>query len=122
MLVPMAIALSGQPLLGQPVMVKPSEAEKNLVQSIIATAGVVGGLIGPYLGGSLKSMFFSIEVRNIFYSFLMLFLIYGWVAATLCPCCPGEETTLVVLPMCCHRPCDMTIKKGLVFPQQMIFL
>lgn len=33
MSVPMAIALSGQPLLGVPVMVKPSEAEKNLVQS-----------------------------------------------------------------------------------------
>ena len=33
MSVPMAIALCGQLLLGQPVMVKPSEAEKNLVQS-----------------------------------------------------------------------------------------
>ncbi|KAI3782931.1 hypothetical protein L2E82_12990 [Cichorium intybus] len=33
MYVPMAIALSGYLLLGQPVMVKPSEAEKNLVQS-----------------------------------------------------------------------------------------
>ncbi|KAK7318480.1 hypothetical protein RJT34_03182 [Clitoria ternatea] len=33
MLVPMAIALSGELLLGQPVMVKPSESEKNLVQS-----------------------------------------------------------------------------------------
>ncbi|QHN79592.1 RNA-binding protein [Arachis hypogaea] len=32
MSVPMAIALSGQFLLGQPVMVKPSEAEKNLVR------------------------------------------------------------------------------------------
>ena len=31
MSVPMAIALSGLPLLGQPVMVKPSEAEKNMV-------------------------------------------------------------------------------------------
>ncbi|KAI3715364.1 hypothetical protein L6452_22345 [Arctium lappa] len=30
MSIPMAIALSGQPLLGQPVMVKPSEAEKVL--------------------------------------------------------------------------------------------
>ncbi|XP_008781452.1 RNA-binding protein 39-like [Phoenix dactylifera] len=33
MSVPMAIVLSGHLLLGQPVMVKPSEAEKNLVQS-----------------------------------------------------------------------------------------
>ncbi|XP_011657783.1 RNA-binding protein 39 isoform X2 [Cucumis sativus] len=44
MSVPMAIALSGQLLLGQPVMVKPSEAEKNLVQS--NTTGASGA--GPY--------------------------------------------------------------------------
>ncbi|XP_062007257.1 uncharacterized protein LOC133724516 [Rosa rugosa] len=44
--VPMAIALSGQLLLGQPVMVKPSEAEKNLVQST-ATGGTTG-VVGPY--------------------------------------------------------------------------
>ncbi|XP_041007254.1 RNA-binding protein 39-like [Juglans microcarpa x Juglans regia] len=47
MSVPMAIALSGQLLLGQPVMVKPSEAEKNLVQST-ASGGGSGGLAGPY--------------------------------------------------------------------------
>lgn len=35
----MAIALSDLPLLGQPVMVKPSEAEKNPVQSTTAVAG-----------------------------------------------------------------------------------
>lgn len=46
MSVPMAIALSGQLLLGQPVMVKPSEAEKNLVQSN-ATSGAAG-VTGPY--------------------------------------------------------------------------
>ncbi|XP_050126837.1 uncharacterized protein LOC126603876 isoform X3 [Malus sylvestris] len=46
MSVPMAIALSGQLLLGQPVMVKPSEAEKNLVQSN-ATSGAAG-VVGPY--------------------------------------------------------------------------
>ncbi|KAK4401377.1 RNA-binding protein 39 [Sesamum angolense] len=39
---------AGKPLLGQPVMVKPSEAEKNLVQS---TSGG-GGLTGPYSGGA----------------------------------------------------------------------
>ena len=44
MSVPMAIAISGQLLLGQPVMVKPSEAEKNLVQS--NTSGASGA--GPY--------------------------------------------------------------------------
>lgn len=47
MSVPMAIALSGHLLLGQPVMVKPSEAEKNLVQSNASTGGS-GGLAGPY--------------------------------------------------------------------------
>ncbi|KAJ0728145.1 putative RNA recognition motif domain, nucleotide-binding alpha-beta plait domain superfamily [Helianthus annuus] len=46
MSVPMAIALSGHLLLGQPVMVKPSEAEKNLVQST-ATSGAAG-VGGPY--------------------------------------------------------------------------
>ncbi|CAK9167773.1 unnamed protein product [Ilex paraguariensis] len=47
MSVPMAIAMSGQLLLGQPVMVKPSEAEKNLVQSN-TSGGASGGLTGPY--------------------------------------------------------------------------
>ncbi|GFY91177.1 splicing factor, CC1-like protein [Actinidia rufa] len=41
----MAIALSGHLLLGQPVMVKPSEAEKNLVQS---NASDVGSAVGPH--------------------------------------------------------------------------
>ncbi|PON45067.1 Splicing factor-like protein [Parasponia andersonii] len=54
MSVPMAIALSGQPLLGQPVMVKPSEAEKNLVQSTATVAAGPGGLIGPYSGGARR--------------------------------------------------------------------
>ncbi|ONH92305.1 hypothetical protein PRUPE_8G167800 [Prunus persica] len=53
MSVPMAIALSGQPLLGQPVMVKPSEAEKNLVQSTSVVSGP-GGMIGPYSGGARR--------------------------------------------------------------------
>ncbi|XP_077248687.1 uncharacterized protein LOC143888214 isoform X2 [Tasmannia lanceolata] len=51
MSVPMAIALSGHLLLGQPVMVKPSEAEKNLVQS---TASVGGSVAGPYAGVARK--------------------------------------------------------------------
>ncbi|MED6205024.1 hypothetical protein PIB30_014248, partial [Stylosanthes scabra] len=46
MSVPMAIALSCQLLLGQPVMVKPSEAEKNLVQS--NTTSGAAGAAGPY--------------------------------------------------------------------------
>ncbi|XP_073045727.1 uncharacterized protein [Primulina eburnea] len=52
MSVPMAIALCGQHLLGQPVMVKPSEAEKNLVQSTPVASGE-GGL-GPYSGGARR--------------------------------------------------------------------
>lgn len=54
MSVPMAIALSGQPLLGIPVMVKPSEAEKNLVQSTTSAASASGGSIGPYSGGARR--------------------------------------------------------------------
>ncbi|GKV20872.1 hypothetical protein SLEP1_g30922 [Rubroshorea leprosula] len=54
MSVPMAIALCGQPLLGQPVMVKPSEAEKNLVQSTASAAGGSGGQFGPYSGGARR--------------------------------------------------------------------
>ena len=58
----MNIALSDQPLLGQPVMVKPFEAEKNLVQSTTSaavavavtvaatTAAVANRLIGLYSG------------------------------------------------------------------------
>ncbi|CAL9023569.1 unnamed protein product [Prunus brigantina] len=53
MSVPVAIALSGQPLLGQPVIVKPSEAEKNLVQSTSVVSGP-GGMIGPYSGGARR--------------------------------------------------------------------
>lgn len=54
MSVPMAIALTGQPLLGQPVMVKPSEAEKNLVQSTASAATGAGGFLGPYSGGARR--------------------------------------------------------------------
>ena len=54
MSVPMAIALSGQTLLSQPVMVKPSEAEKNLVQSTTSAAGGPGGGIVPYSGGARR--------------------------------------------------------------------
>ncbi|KAK1274907.1 Polyadenylate-binding protein RBP47C [Acorus gramineus] len=51
MSVPMAIALSGQHLFGQPVMVKPSEAEKNLVQS--TSGGGSGGLSGAGMARKL---------------------------------------------------------------------
>ncbi|XP_058185999.1 uncharacterized protein LOC131303237 isoform X2 [Rhododendron vialii] len=51
MSVPMAIALSGHLLLGQPVMVKPSEAEKNLVQT---NASGGSSAVGPYGAGDRK--------------------------------------------------------------------
>eukprot|EP00252_Welwitschia_mirabilis_P001778 TRINITY_DN1171_c0_g1_i1.p1 TRINITY_DN1171_c0_g1~~TRINITY_DN1171_c0_g1_i1.p1 ORF type:complete len:436 (+),score=112.04 TRINITY_DN1171_c0_g1_i1:907-2214(+) len=73
MSVPMAIALSGQPLLGQPVMVKPSEAEKNLVQS---TTTAAGGFVGPYSGGARRlyvgNLHFNIteeQLRQVFEPF-----------------------------------------------------
>lgn len=50
MSVPMAIALSGQLLLGQQVMVKPSEAEKNLVQSTASSGAASGGARKLYVG------------------------------------------------------------------------
>ncbi|KAI9123413.1 hypothetical protein K1719_004713 [Acacia pycnantha] len=54
MSVPMATALSSQPLLGQPVMVKPSEAEKNLVQSTTSVSSESTGFMGPYSGGARR--------------------------------------------------------------------
>ncbi|KAI7747760.1 hypothetical protein M8C21_028509 [Ambrosia artemisiifolia] len=73
MSVPMAIALSGQPLLGHPVMVKPSEAEKNLVQST-ATAGVAGGTGATGGGrklyvGNLHYNMKEDQLRQVFESF-----------------------------------------------------
>ncbi|GAV76352.1 RRM_1 domain-containing protein, partial [Cephalotus follicularis] len=75
MSVPMAIALSGQLLLGQPVMVKPSEAEKNLVQSNASGAGAVGA-VGPYGAvdrklyvGNLHFNMTEIQLRQIFEPF-----------------------------------------------------
>ncbi|KAK7280584.1 hypothetical protein RJT34_25648 [Clitoria ternatea] len=76
MSVPMAIALSGQPLLGQPVMVKPSEAEKNLVQSTTSAATGSTGLVGPYSGGARRlyvgNLHFNIteaDLRGVFEAF-----------------------------------------------------
>ncbi|KAH7663608.1 RNA-binding protein 39 [Dioscorea alata] len=71
MSVPNAIALSGHLLLGQPVMVKPSEAEKNLVQSNTAGASGTAGaaaLRKLYVG----NLHFSIteeQLRQIFEPF-----------------------------------------------------
>lgn len=70
----MAIALSGQLLLGQPVMVKPSEAEKNLVQSN-TTAGAAG-VVGPYGAvdrklyvGNLHFNMTESQLREVFWFF-----------------------------------------------------
>ncbi|KAK9678725.1 hypothetical protein RND81_11G229400 [Saponaria officinalis] len=73
MSVPMAIAMSGQLLLGQPVMVKPSEAEKNLVQSTATTGSSVTGPYGPtdrklYVG-NLHFNMTEQQLRQIFESF-----------------------------------------------------
>ncbi|KAI7999271.1 hypothetical protein LOK49_LG09G00815 [Camellia lanceoleosa] len=51
--VPMAIALSSQPLLGQPVMVKPS-VKKSDRSTLTHKFGLRGGFIGPYLGGTRR--------------------------------------------------------------------
>ncbi|XP_074264297.1 uncharacterized protein LOC141586825 [Silene latifolia] len=73
MSVPMAIAMSGQLFLGQPVMVKPSEAEKNLVQSTASTGSSVTGPYGPtdrklYVG-NLHFNMTEQQLRQIFESF-----------------------------------------------------
>ncbi|PKA46992.1 29 kDa ribonucleoprotein A, chloroplastic [Apostasia shenzhenica] len=69
MSVPMAIALSGHQLLGQPVMVKPSEAEKNLVPSNTSSAALgVAGARKIYVG----NLHFNItedQLRQVFESF-----------------------------------------------------
>lgn len=73
MSVPMAIALSGQLLLGQPVMVKPSEAEKNLVQSNTSAGGAVTGPYGAidrklYVG-NLHFNMTEMQLRQLFEPF-----------------------------------------------------
>ncbi|KAJ1295441.1 hypothetical protein BS78_01G224300 [Paspalum vaginatum] len=69
MSVPMAIALSGQPLLGQAVMVKPSEAEKNLVQSNATSGGVASGGARKLYVGNLHSNITEDQLRQVFEPF-----------------------------------------------------
>ncbi|CAI0555062.1 unnamed protein product [Linum tenue] len=71
MSVPMAIALSGQPLFGQPVMVKPSEAEKNLVQSNAtgATTGPYGPVDRKLYVGNLHFNMTEMQLRQLFEPF-----------------------------------------------------
>jgi hypothetical protein len=72
MSVPMAIALSGQPLLGQQVMVKPSEAEKNLVQSAATSSAASGGARKLYVG-NLHSNITEDQLRQVNYTCFFLF-------------------------------------------------
>ncbi|KAJ7556091.1 hypothetical protein O6H91_05G068300 [Diphasiastrum complanatum] len=76
MCVPMAIAMSGQLLLGQPIMVKPSEAEKNLVQSTSTADDAAGGFNGSSTGGAKRlyvgNLHFNItedQLRQVFEPF-----------------------------------------------------
>ncbi|XP_023635812.1 RNA-binding protein 39 [Capsella rubella] len=69
MAVPMAIALSGQPFLGQPVMVKPSEAEKNLAQSNATTGGGTGPADRKLYVGNLHFNMAELQLRQIFEAF-----------------------------------------------------
>ncbi|CAH8282035.1 unnamed protein product [Eruca vesicaria subsp. sativa] len=71
MSVPMAIAMSGHMFLGQPVMVKPSEAEKNLAQSTTTTGGVsnTGPVDRKLYVGNLHYNMTELQVRQIFEQF-----------------------------------------------------
>ncbi|KAF0914636.1 hypothetical protein E2562_030699 [Oryza meyeriana var. granulata] len=69
MSVPMAIALSGQLLLGQQVMVKPSEAEKNLVQSNASSSGATSGGARKLYVGNLHSNITEDQLRQVFEPF-----------------------------------------------------
>uniref|UniRef100_J3LK43 RRM domain-containing protein n=1 Tax=Oryza brachyantha TaxID=4533 RepID=J3LK43_ORYBR len=69
MSVPMAIALSGQLLLGQQVMVKPSEAEKNLVQSNASSSGAASGGARKLYVGNLHSNITEDQLRQVFEPF-----------------------------------------------------
>ncbi|CAN6290643.1 unnamed protein product [Urochloa humidicola] len=69
MSVPMAIALSGQLLLGQQVMVKPSEAEKNLVQSTASSSAAASGGARKLYVGNLHSNINEEQLRLVFEPF-----------------------------------------------------
>ncbi|XP_037460938.1 RNA-binding protein 39-like isoform X1 [Triticum dicoccoides] len=69
MSVPMAIALTGQPLLGQAVMVKPSEAEKNLAQSNATSGGAASGGARKLYVGNLHSNITEDQLRQVFEPF-----------------------------------------------------
>lgn len=65
MSVPMAIALSGQLLLGQQVLVKPSEAEKNLIQSNTSLSAAASGGVRKLYVGNLHSNITEDQLRQV---------------------------------------------------------
>ncbi|KAG8095712.1 hypothetical protein GUJ93_ZPchr0013g34063 [Zizania palustris] len=69
MSVPMAITLSGQLLLGQQVMVKPSEAEKNLVQSNASSSAAASGGARKLYVGNLHTNITEDQLRQVFEPF-----------------------------------------------------
>ncbi|KAM3315297.1 hypothetical protein ACQJBY_033807 [Aegilops geniculata] len=75
MSVPMAIALRGQPLLGQPVDVKPSEAEKNLVQSNASSSVAASGGARKLYVGNLHSNITEEQLRLVFEPFGLVELV-----------------------------------------------
>ncbi|KQK23594.1 RNA-binding protein 39 isoform X1 [Brachypodium distachyon] len=75
MSVPMAIALSGQLLLGQPVMVKPSEAEKNLVQSSATSSVAASGGARKLYVGNLHANITEDQLRQVFEPFGLVELV-----------------------------------------------
>ncbi|XP_047089171.1 RNA-binding protein 39-like isoform X1 [Lolium rigidum] len=75
MSVPMAIALSGQLLLGQQVMVKPSEAEKNLVQSNASSSLAASGGARKLYVGNLHSNITEEQLRQVFEPFGLVELV-----------------------------------------------
>uniref|UniRef100_A0ACD5TTX3 Uncharacterized protein n=1 Tax=Avena sativa TaxID=4498 RepID=A0ACD5TTX3_AVESA len=75
MSVPMAIALSGQLLLGQQVMVKPSEAEKNLVQSTATSSLAASGGARKLYVGNLHSNITEEQLRQVFEPFGLVELV-----------------------------------------------
>lgn len=66
MSVPMAIAMSGQLFLGQPVMVKPSEAEKNLAQSNTTAGSGTGPVDRKLYVGNLHFNMTELQLRQVF--------------------------------------------------------
>ncbi|KAE8786768.1 RNA-binding protein 39-like [Hordeum vulgare] len=75
MSVPMAITLNNQLLLGQPVAVKPSEAEKNLVQSNASSSVAASGGARKLYVGNLHANITEEQLRLVFEPFGLVELV-----------------------------------------------